>query len=358
MALLLRLHALLGISVVAGAPIAERLQSMTVDMPSGKMPVLGLGTADAAAQGPPFTCADAVEAALRLGYRHIDTAVFYQNHGDIAEGIRRAGIPREEIWITSKIAMHGPMLRAKGDPGRDTTLAFVNDMLTQLETSYIDLVLTHFPNVEGSGLTVRDEIEMEGDVNKAYGMRKEIWQALESLVEAGKVRNIGVSNYLVPHLEEMSMYATIRPAVNQLELHPYLPRSDVQEWCRQHKVVVQAYGAVVQDIYPDLLSEQVTKQIASAHSASPAQVALAWALQKGIVVLPKSSKPARIQENAETLALTLKHDEVAALDALDCSQHSNCRSPTRCGTFCKPGTYYWDPAQVPALTPPQRGAEL
>merc|ERR1719240_2560103 len=122
---------------------------------------------------------------------------------------------------------------------------------------------------------VRDEVEMEGDVNRAHAMRKEIWLALESLVEVGKVRNIGVSNYLVPHLEEMSMYATIRPAVNQLELHPYLPRTDVREWCRQQKVVVQAYGSIMQDIYPDLLSEQLVKQIAKAHDASPAQVALA-----------------------------------------------------------------------------------
>jgi len=340
---------LISIHSTHGASIAERLKNMTMKMPSGEMPVLGLGTADAAAQGPPFTCADAVEAALRLGYRHIDTAVFYENHVDIADGMRRAGVPRREIWITSKIAMHGPLLAAKGSPGHDTTLAFVDDMLRDLETPYIDLVLTHFPNVEGSGLMVRDGIEMEGDINRAYAVRKEIWQALESLVEAGKVRNIGVSNYLVPHLEEMSTYATIRPAVDQLELHPYLPRTDVQDWCKQHNVIVEAYGAIVQDIYPDLISEEVVKMIADAHNASPAQVALAWALQKGIVVLPKSSKPARIRENAEALALTLSQREVVALDALDCSRRSNCRFPTRCGSFCTTGTYYWDPVQVPAL---------
>lgn len=344
--------------LVADAVISERLRRMTVPMPKGSMPILGLGTADAEAHGPPFTCADAVEAALRLGYRHIDTAVFYENHGDIAEGIRRASLKREEIWITSKIAMHGPMLRAKGAPGRASTIAFVDDMLAQLGTAYVDLVLTHFPNVEGSGLMVRDGVEMEGDVNAAYALRKEIWLALESLSFSGKVRNIGVSNYLVQHLEEMSNYATIMPAVNQLELHPYLPRTDVQDWCKRHGVVVVAYGSIVQDVYQDLLSEQVVKEIASKRGATPAQVALAWALQKGIVVLPKSSKPARIKENAGALALDLAPAEAEALDELDCSKVPKCRTPTRCGSFCTPGTYYWDPALVPALAPAKPRADL
>jgi len=107
-------------------------------------------------------------------------------------------------------------------------------------------------------------------VQKAFAMRKEIWQALESLVKAGKIRNIGVSNYLVNHLEEMALYATIKPAVNQLELHPYLPRIEVQRWCRRNGIVVEAYGLIVQDVYPDLLSEDTVKSIAVNHEASPA----------------------------------------------------------------------------------------
>lgn len=315
---------------------------------------MALGTADAAAHSPPFTCADAVEAALRLGYRHIDTAVFYQNHGDIAEAIKRSGIPREDIWITSKIAMHGAVFRAaKAAPNRYTaTLTMVDDMIKELQTSYIDLVLIHFPTVEGSGLKVKDNMEMEGDVNKSKNIRAGTWRALESLVRAGKVRNIGVSNYLVPHLREMSMYAKMMPAVNQLELHPYLPRNDVRRWCRENKVLVQAYGSIVQDVYPDLISEPVVKQIAHAHNATPAQVALAWALNKKIAVLPKSSKPARIEENAKAMLLKLAPNEVKALDALDCSKRSDCRFPTGCGKICKPGTYYWDPSPVPALIPP------
>lgn len=346
------------VTSVGGISISERLQTMTVNMPHGKMPILGLGTADAKAQDPPFTCVDAVEAALRLGYRHIDTAVFYQNHGDIAEGIRRAGIAREEVWITSKIAMRGEMLRAKGSPGYNTTISFVNDMLSELRTSYVDLVLTHFPNVDGKGLKVHVDMEMEADMFRAFRLRREIWHALESLVKVGKIRNIGVSNYLVPHLDEMSRYATIKPAVNQLELHPYLPRNDVQDWCRQHHIVVEAYGSMVQDIYPDLLSEEVVKTIAVGHGVFPAQVALAWALSKGIVVLPKSSKPARIDENAQALALTLTPEEIAVLDALDCTKNSKCRFPTRCGSFCTLGSYYWDPAQVPALPPAEPRVDL
>mmetsp|Transcript_154002 Transcript_154002/g.271954 ORF Transcript_154002/g.271954 Transcript_154002/m.271954 type:complete len:357 (-) Transcript_154002:278-1348(-) len=356
--MLLIFIALFAYPAVICVDIAEHLKTMTVKMPNGDMPILGLGTADAQAQAPPFTCADAVEAALKIGYRHIDTAIFYENHADIKEGIKRSGIPREEIWITSKIAMHGSMLRAQGKPGRDTTVAFVDGMLAQLETSYMDLVLTHFPAIEGEGLKVHNDIEMEGDLERANAIRAEIWKALESLVEVGKVRNIGVSNYLVPHLEEMSLYATIMPAVNQLELHPYLPRTDVREWCGLRKIIVEAYGSVVQDIYPDLLAENDVKRIASAHNASPGQVALSWALEKKIVVIPKSSKPARIEENAKALGLTLTKEDIAALDALDCSRHSNCRFPTRCGSFCTLGTYYWDPAQVPAFPPSKHEAEL
>jgi len=333
--------------------------SRTLKMPNGAMPIIGLGTADAQAQGPPFTCTDAVVTALQVGYRHIDTAVFYQNHGDIAEGIKRSGVPREEIWITSKIAMHGAMLDLKGGlPGRNTTLAFVDDMLAQLKTTYVDLVLTHFPNIQGVGLKVRDGVEMEASVHKSFASRKEIWQTLESLVRDRKIRNIGVSNYLVPHLEEMSLYATIMPAVNQLEIHPYLPRKDVRDWCEQNNVVVEAYGSLVQDIYPDLLSEPVVKEIAAARGATPAQVALAWALHKGIVILPKSSKPARIRENAEALLVDMSDEDIESLDALDCASRTDCRFPTRCGDFCSLGTYYWDPSLVPSLAPGRVTNEL
>merc|ERR1719410_3049862 len=134
------------------------------------------------------------------------------------------------------------------------------------------------------------------------------------------------------------------PAVNQLELHPYLPRTNVREWCKRNNVVVQAFGSMVQDIYPDLLSEPVVKEIAARRHATPAQVALAWALHKGVSVLPKSSKPTRIRENAEALLVDLTAVDVASLDALDCTSRAGCRFPTRCGKSCSLGTYYWDPS--------------
>jgi len=148
------------------------------------------------------------------------------------------------------------------------------------------------------------------------------------------------------------------PAVNQLELHPYLPRTDVHEWCKRNSVVLQAFGSIVQDIFPDLLSEPVVKEIAASRHATPAQVALAWALHKGIAVLPKSSKPSRIRENAEALLVDLTAEDVASLDTLDCATRAGCRFPTRCGKLCSPGTYYWDPSLVPSLAPGQITDEL
>eukprot|EP00929_Paragymnodinium_shiwhaense_P085967 TRINITY_DN4643_c0_g1_i3.p1 TRINITY_DN4643_c0_g1~~TRINITY_DN4643_c0_g1_i3.p1 ORF type:complete len:262 (-),score=36.61 TRINITY_DN4643_c0_g1_i3:125-910(-) len=242
--------------------------------------------------------------------------------------------------------MHGYRLNGRA-PGATTTYEFIDEMLEELNTDYIDLVLMHFPGVEGRGQPVHSKIEVESDVERSYAVRKEIWRALESEVAGGRVRNIGVSNFLVPHLEELSHFSSVLPAVNQLELHPYLPRADTVKWCKEHGVVVTAYGSLVQDVHRDLIEEPLVVEIGKRLSATPAQVALAWALEQDIVVVPKSSKAHRMVENAKALDIKLSKTDMGRLNALDCSTNTKCRYPTRCGEGCTRGAYYWDPARVP-----------
>ncbi|KAG0296022.1 hypothetical protein BGZ97_004654, partial [Linnemannia gamsii] len=221
---------------------------------------------------------NAVLWALQAGYRHIDTATSYDNETSVGNAIRKSGIPRNEIFVTTKLT--------EDDQGYESTLAACNVSLKKLGLDYIDLYLIHSP-LCGSEL------------------RQESWKAMEKLHAEGKVKSIEL-------LEDSN--ATTRPAVNQIEVHPWLARTDLVSFCHSHNIAVESYSPLVQG---QKLQDPTLAKIASAHSKSPAQVLIRWNLQKGNIVIPKSSKKHRIIENADVFGFELSEDEVETLAALN-----------------------------------------
>lgn len=278
-----------------------------------RMPLLGFGTY--CLRGP--ACVAAVEAALTCGYRLLDTAAVYRNEADVAEGLRRSGVPRADVFITSKLRPHDA-----GPPAYDACLA----SLAALGTPYLDLYLIHWPGRAGVAL---------GDAVAQRAARRESWRALRRLLREGRVRAIGVSNFTPAHLAQLEEDAAAddaadagagaggndddggrRPSVNQVELHPLLQQRHVVAACAARGVVLQAYSSLARGA-PALLAHPHVAAAAAAHGVTPGQVALRWALQRGFAVIPKSASRARIVENAGALRWRLGDAEMAALDALE-----------------------------------------
>ncbi|SEP48475.1 aldo/keto reductase [Amycolatopsis saalfeldensis] len=258
-----------------------------------EMPALGFGVF----QTPPGETIAAVEAALSTGYRHIDTAAAYGNESGVGEGIRRSGVDRSEIFVETKIWI--------SDYGYDAALRAFDKSAGKLGVEQIDLLILHQALPSRFDLTVG-----------AY-------RALEKLLEDGRVRAIGVSNFMRGHLDSLLKAAAVVPAVNQIEVHPYFRQSDVLAANAEHGIVSQAWSPIGGiTFYRDgqhasTLENEVIVGIAAAHGKSPAQVMLRWGLQQGRSVIPKSTKPARIAENFDVFGFELTDAELAAIDALD-----------------------------------------
>lgn len=227
----------------------------------------------------------AVAAALEAGYRMVDTASAYHNEADVGWALRESGLPRGEVFLTSKLA--------NADHGYEKTLRACHESLRRMDAEYLDLYLIHWP---GSGL------------------RKETWQAMERLLADGLCRAIGVSNYTVRHLEELLGYAQVLPAVDQVEFHPFLYQRVLLDWVRHRGIVLVAYSPLVR---ARRLKDPLLLGIAQTHAKSPAQVLIRWSIQHGLVVIPKSVHAERIRENLAVLAFELTHEEMKRLDALD-----------------------------------------
>ena len=258
-------------------------ETRTVTLNSGyEMPIYGLGTYSLHDE----ECKNSVTAALNSGVRLIDTAHAYGNEAEIGEAIRDSGIPREEIFVITKLYPD-----QFSDPD-----AAIEEALAKLNIGYIDMMLLHHPG--------------DGDV--------EAYHAMENAVAEGKIHSIGLSNWYVEELEEFLPQVTITPALVQNEIHPYYQENDVIPY-------IQEQGIVVQGWYPlggrghteELLNDPVISEIAKAHGKSSAQIILRWNLQKGVVVIPGSSNPDHIQENTELFDFTLTDDEMAQINALD-----------------------------------------
>src|SRR3954467_8001842 len=258
-----------------------------------EMPALGRGVS----QPPPDETRDAVRAALDTGYRHIDTAAAYGNEREVGEALHASGLDRSEVFIETKIWI--------SDYGYEQTLHGFEKSARKLGVDQIDLLILHQA------------------LPSAFDRTLEAYRALESLLGDGKVRAIGVSNFMVEHLETLLDRATVVPAVNQIEAHPYFAQRDVQDFGAEHGILAQAWSPIGGiTFYRDgshgsTLEDPVIGQIAQAHDKSPAQVMLRWGIQHGRSVIPKSTKPERIGENIDIFDFELSADEMSALDALD-----------------------------------------
>ncbi|KAF1705994.1 aldo/keto reductase [Pseudoxanthomonas sacheonensis] len=256
------------------------------------MPMLGLGVF----QSPPDATAAAVQEALRLGYRLIDTAASYGNEREVGEGIRRSGLARGDIFVETKVWI--------SDYGYDATLHAFDKSAGKLGVEQLDLLLLHQP------LTSRFDL-----TNGAY-------KALEKLLADGRVRAIGVSNFMPDALRRLLAETSVMPAVNQIEVHPYFQQKELQRLHAEHGILTQAWSPIggitsYRGGEKSTFDDPTLQRIAREHDKSPAQVMLRWHLQEGRSAIPKSTKPARIAENLDVFDFELTQEQIAAIDTLD-----------------------------------------
>lgn len=260
-----------------------------------RMPALGFGVF----QADPGETAQAVDAALTTGYRHVDTAAAYFNEREVGEGIRRSGLDRDEVFIETKVWAT--------DYGYDRTRHAFDKAVGKLGVETIDLLILHQP------------------VPLHFERTIEAYRGLESLLVEGRVRAIGVSNFMPRHLDGLIAATDVVPAVNQIELHPYFLQRDVQEANRQHGVISQAWSPIGGiTFYPGFgdnrkstLGDPQIGAIAEAHGKTPAQVMLRWHLDQGRSAIPKSVHPARMTENLDVVDFALSPEELSVIDGLD-----------------------------------------
>jgi len=260
----------------------NNLQSTTTLNNGVKMPWFGLGVFKVE-EGPELV--NAVKTAIQHGYRSIDTAAIYENEEGVGQGIKESGIAREDLFVTSKVW--------NADLGYESTLAAYQTSLDKLGLEYLDLYLIHWP-VEGK--------------------YKEAWRALETLYKEGRVRAIGVSNFQVHHLEDLMKDAEIKPMVNQVEYHPRLTQKDVQSFCREQGIQMEAWSPLMQG---QLLDNEVLAAIAAKYNKSVAQIILRWDLQNGVVTIPKSTKEHRIIENSQVFDFELTQEDMHQINELN-----------------------------------------
>ncbi|WP_286676177.1 aldo/keto reductase [Peribacillus frigoritolerans] len=262
------------------------LQDTTTLHNGVEMPWFGLGVFKVE-EGPELV--NSVKVAIKHGYRSIDTAAIYENEEGVGQGIREglkeAGISREDLFVTSKVW--------NADLGYESAIAAYEESLKKLGLEYLDLYLIHWP-VEGK--------------------YKEAWRALETLYKDGKVKAIGVSNFQIHHLKDLMEDAEVKPMVNQVECHPRLTQKEVQAFCKEQGIQLEAWSPLMQG---ELLDNDVLQAIATKHGKSVAQVILRWDLQNGIVTIPKSTKEHRIVENSTVFDFELTAEEMNQIDGLN-----------------------------------------
>jgi len=246
------------------------------------MPWLGLGV-HKSKEGSEVE--NAVLAALETGYRSIDTATLYANEEGVGKAIKASGIPREEIFLTTKIW--------NTDQGYENTFKAVEVSLNKLQTDYLDLYLIHWP----------------------LGQRSvETWKAMEELYAQGKLRAIGVSNFLIAHLQALIPHVTVKPMVDQYEFHPQLVQPELLAFCRQHSIRSEAWRPIMKGQVNEI---PLLKDISAKYGKTPVQLVLRWDLQKGVVTIPKSVHPERIRSNAEIFDFEIEEEDMKRINSLD-----------------------------------------
>jgi 2,5-diketo-D-gluconate reductase A len=248
-----------------------------------EIPQLGYGVF----QIPPDETQRAVEAALEAGYRHIDTAAAYRNERGVAAGIAASGVPREEIFITTKLW--------NSEQGLDSTLAAFERSTEALDTDHVDLYLIHWPT-------------------PARDLYLDTWRAFERIHAEGGARSIGVSNFRIADLERLQQEAETMPTVNQIELHPLLQQAELRAWHAEHGIATEAWSPLAQG---EVLEDETLMTVAAHHQKTVAQTILRWHLQLGNVVIPKSVTPERIRANLDLFDFELSEDDMAAIARLE-----------------------------------------
>ena len=248
-----------------------------------QIPQLGFGVF----QIPPEETKAATLVALEVGYRHIDTAEMYRNEKEVGEAVRESGVDRAEVFVTSKLsnACHA----------RDAALRAFEETLATLDLGYLDLFLIHWPL-------------------PAVGDYLETWRAMEEMYASGQVRAIGVSNFQVPHLERLAAETDIVPAVNQIEVHPYLANETVRTYDREHGIATEAWSPIAQG---KVLDDPVIVRIANRLGRTAAQVTLRWHIQRGDIVFPKSVTRSRVEENFDIFSFDLTEQDMNDITALN-----------------------------------------
>ena len=254
-----------------------------------------------------------IKWALDAGYRLIDTAMIYNNEEGVGQAIQDSGVPREEIFVTTKLW--------NIDQGYESTLKAIDLSLEKLGLSYVDLYLIHWPTASAES----DESGNYLSVNK----RKETWKAMEEIYKSGKAKAIGVSNYTVEHLEEMKGYIEVPPAVNQVEFHPFLYQEKLLKYCKDNNIVVEAHSplAPLADAKSEPYSKEPIKGIAQKHGKTEAQVLIRWSIEHGVIPLPKSVHKERIVENLDVFDFELDAEDMKTLARLNVNLHVR-RDPT------------------------------
>lgn len=253
-----------------------------------EIPAVAFGTYKAA----DGKSADVIRAAIGAGYRYFDTASFYGTETYLAEAIRESGIPRREFFIASKLW--------KDEMGYENVKSAFEHTLNNLRTDYLDLYLIHWPLPEPGYKEWRQ-------------LDKETWRAMEELYEAGKIRAIGLSNFLPHHIENILKDCRVRPAVDQIEYHPGYSQEAVVNYCRERGILVQAWSPIGRS---RVLDEPLVKELAAKYDVSPAQICLKFAVQRNIIPLPKSSSEDRMRENLDLYSFELEQDDIWRLSTM------------------------------------------
>jgi diketogulonate reductase-like aldo/keto reductase len=276
-----------------------------------RLPMLGLGVYQVAPGKETF---DAVSAALKAGYRHIDTARFYGNEKDVGRAVRESGLPRDQVFVTTKLW--------NSDHGYDAALRAFDASLADLGLDRIDLYLIHWPvKGKGQGNVPGVPDAVSGSI---AGLRAETWRALEQIRASGRCLAIGVSNYTIRHLRQLLDTATVVPAVNQVEFSPFLFQRELLDFCIGQGIQLEAYSPLTRG---RRLTHPTLVRMAGKYARTAAQILVRWALQHQLVALPKSTRPERILENSQVFDFALSPDDMRKLDALNENLHL-CWDPT------------------------------